>query len=285
MTALTDMTRREWRSTDIDRPLRNAIDARFAGLMSEYLDDAETTDEDRSFVRALQVRMDVMRIMGPADRGEANVDRALAGIRDLHVNYRHPDAVQCATWIQKDPERVGASVQQLRSFFESMLDDEDETMRNLATVALDPTAFDREPFVFEAPTMDGEPFDIEDLRGKVVLVDHWDTDCASCIAAFPTLHDIYLEYKDQGFEVVSIAYDGGSEEKSVRRIKDSLGLSWITLNGEGKWNSVAARYLYTGYPQYMLLDREGRVVAGSEELRPIAGLGDYLDEMLRSPDE
>ena len=119
-----------------------------------------------------------------------------------------------------------------------------------------------------------------DYSGNIVLIDHWDTNCAPCIAAFPSIHETYLKYNDQGFEVLSIAYDGESQKKAVERIKDRMGLTWTTLNGEGLWPAVAAKYGYPGYPQYMLLDREGRWVAGTAEMGNGANLEALLEELL-----
>ena len=132
----------------------------------------------------------------------------------------------------------------------------------------------------EAPTMSGAPFDTEDLEGKIVLLDHWDTQCAPCIAAMPSIHETYLEYKDRGFEVVSIAYDGESRRNAVDRYKHEMGLTWTTLNGEGLWGGVSVKYGLTGFPSYMLLDREGRFVAGNDELRDVSKLPEILDEVL-----
>ena len=132
----------------------------------------------------------------------------------------------------------------------------------------------------QAPTSDGEPFDTRDLEGKIVLIDHWDTQCAPCIAAMPSLHETYLKYKNRGFEVVSIAYDGESRRRAVDRYKKEMGLTWTTLNGEGLWGGISVKYGLSGFPSYMLLDREGRFVAGNDQLRDVSNLPRILDEML-----
>lgn len=132
----------------------------------------------------------------------------------------------------------------------------------------------------QLPDLDGDVFDTDSLGGKLVLVDHWDTNCGACIAAMPLIHDVYLQYKNLGFEVVSIAYDAETNRRSVERYKDEMGLTWTTLNGEGKWPVIAARYGYSGYPQYMLLDRQRRYVAGTAEMGNGANLEALLDALL-----
>ena len=264
----------------IDTGSRTAMDTKLKARIEEYLAHADTEPDERSYFRLLEVRRSVVRLMRRTDQTDENIEQTFDDIRDLHVNFHHPDAVQFITWIQSNPARYGVSTLQLRAFFESITDDAHGDMRNLVRVALDPTAFEKGPFEFAAQTLDGEAFDIKSLRGRIVLVDHWTTSCGACIAAFPLIHEIYLRYKDRGFEVVSIAYDGTSAERQIRRIKDEMGLTWTTIDGEGLWNSVASRYLYTSYPQYMLLDRSGVVAFDTEDIDLGRNLENLLNTML-----
>lgn len=81
------------------------------------------------------------------------------------------------------------------------------------------------PVNVEAKTFDGDRFETRSLADNIVLVDHWDTNCAPCIAAMPVLHEVYERYKERGVEVVSIAYDGSSQRSRVHRIKEESGLT------------------------------------------------------------
>ena len=156
----------------------------------------------------------------------------------------------------------------------------DDVLRNAAVAVSDRVDLEQGvPVAVQAPTLDGAPFDTRDLLGKIVLVDHWDTNCAPCISAMPALHDTYLDYKDRGFEVVSIAYDGASRRRIVERYKSEMGLTWTTLNGEGLWGAVAAKYGLDGFPSYMLLNRDGEFVAGNDELRDVSNLPRILEEI------
>lgn len=54
-------------------------------------------------------------------------------------------------------------------------------------------------------TLEGKSIVLEDLRGKVVLVNFWATSCPGCIKEMPGMVETYKRYKDRGFEIVAVA--------------------------------------------------------------------------------
>ena len=54
-------------------------------------------------------------------------------------------------------------------------------------------------------TITGQKISMLDLKGKVVLINFWATDCPGCIKEMPDLIKTYNNYKDKGFEVISVA--------------------------------------------------------------------------------
>lgn len=54
-------------------------------------------------------------------------------------------------------------------------------------------------------TLDGKNISMDSLKGKVVLVNFWATDCPGCIKEMPQLIETYNQYKEKGFEVVAVA--------------------------------------------------------------------------------
>jgi thiol-disulfide isomerase/thioredoxin len=54
-------------------------------------------------------------------------------------------------------------------------------------------------------TITGQKISMADLKGKVVLVNFWATDCPSCVKEMPDLINTYNDYKAKGFEVISVA--------------------------------------------------------------------------------
>lgn len=54
-------------------------------------------------------------------------------------------------------------------------------------------------------TIEGKKISMSDLRGKVVLVNFWSTDCGVCVREMPELINTYNAYKAKGFEVIAVA--------------------------------------------------------------------------------
>ena len=160
----------------------------------------------------------------------------------------------------------GLTTDDSREFLRGFEVFEDNELNKAIEVALRRLELLGRPFEFAATYIDGNPFDMLTYRDKVVLVDHWATTCSSCIAAMPDLHELYLELKSQGFEVISIVYDGTSKRRRVDRVINELSLTWPTVDGEGQWQSVRDRYGYNGFPQYMLLNRKGELIADTADL-------------------
>lgn len=54
-------------------------------------------------------------------------------------------------------------------------------------------------------TLNGEKLSMSSLKGKIVLVNFWATDCPGCIKEMPDLINTYNQYKHKGFEVIAVA--------------------------------------------------------------------------------
>jgi peroxiredoxin len=54
-------------------------------------------------------------------------------------------------------------------------------------------------------TITGKKINMAELKGKVVLVNFWSTDCSVCVSEMPDLVNTYNTYRDKGFEVIAVA--------------------------------------------------------------------------------
>lgn len=133
------------------------------------------------------------------------------------------------------------------------------------------------PLELKHQTINGDDLDLAKLRGKVVLVDFWATSCSTCIARMPFIKQIYDKYKDQGFEVISAAYNPEIDKEKVLSIHEKIGADWpvIIVGGDAKsgyinpnslgqkiWNT----YGFTTVPQLLLLDKDGKLIMHNDLL-------------------
>lgn len=44
-----------------------------------------------------------------------------------------------------------------------------------------------------------------DLKGKVVIVNFWATDCLACVTEMPALVNTYQQYQKKGLEIIAVA--------------------------------------------------------------------------------
>jgi tetratricopeptide (TPR) repeat protein len=60
---------------------------------------------------------------------------------------------------------------------------------------------------FAVTTLDGQRISLDDLQGKVVLLDFWATWCAPCRAALPHVQQIVKKFQGRPFVVLSVSVD------------------------------------------------------------------------------
>jgi thiol-disulfide isomerase/thioredoxin len=117
--------------------------------------------------------------------------------------------------------------------------------------------------VIQGKTLTSAPFDLAALRGKVVLVLFWSTDCAVCRDKMPELRANAQGWHGKPFELVSISFD--------RREQDALDYEKLVTAMVPAGQRFAA--LWSGNPAYKgnavrpaqlptawLLDKSGKLV-------------------------
>lgn len=111
-----------------------------------------------------------------------------------------------------------------------------------------------------ADTLRRTHVDLEDLQGKIVLLQFWASWCATCVDEMPELRALYEAHAEDGFEIVGVSLD--ENPRDARRTIAEFGLPWPQIcDGLGKQSPVARSYDVKGTPRYVLIDRDGLVSA------------------------
>ena len=109
---------------------------------------------------------------------------------------------------------------------------------------------------FDLQKIDGTPFRLKDMRGKILILDFWATWCGPCIRSIPTLIDVSKEYKDAGVELVLVNLE--EPEKRVRPFLERFKtIPTVVLDTDG---SVSKQYAVSAIPHTVLIDRDGGIV-------------------------
>jgi cytochrome c biogenesis protein CcdA/thiol-disulfide isomerase/thioredoxin len=106
-----------------------------------------------------------------------------------------------------------------------------------------------------------EPLSLEELKGKVVMLDFITYSCINCIRTIPYLNAWYEEYSDEGLVIIGIHTPEFEFEKNpdnvAKALKD-LGIEFPVVqdNNYETWRAYDNHY----WPRKYLIDHERRVV-------------------------
>ena len=129
-----------------------------------------------------------------------------------------------------------------------------------------------QPFEFSFPDLDGRMVSNTDQRfqGKALVVDVFGTWCPTCHDAAPALVDLYQRFRNQGLEVLGIAYEVSDDSTVtnplIRRFRDKFSIPYPLLRGGINVVEATAATLpqlsgFSAYPTTVFIGRDGRVKA------------------------
>lgn len=115
---------------------------------------------------------------------------------------------------------------------------------------------------FTLTDLQGKTWHLQDMKGKVVLVNFWATWCPPCRKEMPDLNALYNKFKDQGFVVLAISDE---ESAKVTPYIAEHKVSYPVMLDPGR--KVNDAFIVEGIPKSFVYDRSGKMVAQSIDMR------------------
>jgi len=105
------------------------------------------------------------------------------------------------------------------------------------------------------------PLSMQELRGKVVMVNFWTYGCYNCVNTLPHVTKLHAKYKDKGLVIVGVHTPEFAFEKSLSNVQAALkrhGIAYPVAqdNDSATWNAYRNQY----WPAQYIVDQTGRIV-------------------------
>lgn len=101
----------------------------------------------------------------------------------------------------------------------------------------------------------GREVHLSDLRGRVVLVNFWFTNCPPCVAEVPSLERLALLQKNKDFTLLAVSVD--EDWATVRRFFTQGSPLTVLLDSE---KTIPPLYGTEKFPESFIIDRDGKIL-------------------------
>jgi thiol-disulfide isomerase/thioredoxin len=108
---------------------------------------------------------------------------------------------------------------------------------------------------FALTTIDGKRVSLDDLQGKVVLLDFWATWCGPCREALPRMQKIVKSFQGKPLVVLSVSID--TDENAWKKFVGQNEMTWLQSRDEGFNGTLANLFGVHAIPHTFTIDADG----------------------------
>ena len=108
-------------------------------------------------------------------------------------------------------------------------------------------------------SIEGERISTADLRGRVVLVNFWATDCAVCLKEMPQLVETYKKHRARGFELIAVAMRHDPPNYVLSYVSKNALPFKVALDPMGVLAKAFDDVMLT--PTTIVIDKRGNIVS------------------------
>jgi len=129
---------------------------------------------------------------------------------------------------------------------------------------------------FRMVTTDGQELELDDMNGKVVLLDFWATWCGPCKETLPEVARIAKQYaNDPMLVVISVSQD--RDENAWKTFVQKNNMTWPQYRDAN--NELGTAYGVSSIPRFFSIDPNG--ILKSEQIGSNANVGGMVADLLK----
>ena len=125
----------------------------------------------------------------------------------------------------------------------------------------------------------GEKLATAGLRGRVVVVNFWATDCAICVKEMPEMARTYERYRERGLEFVAVAMRHDPPSRVADYAESNRLPFKVALDLTGELAAAFGSVRFT--PTTFVIDRRGKIVARIQGEPDFAKFNALIEEKLK----
>ena len=148
-----------------------------------------------------------------------------------------------------------AAKAQFERFIKMRPEDDLDRQRALRYIAQPELARARMAPPFVVTTLDGRRVSMDDLKGKVVLLDFWATWCGPCREALPHMQKIAKKFEGEPLVVLSVSLD--QDEQKWKEFIAKNGMTWPQYFDGGFTGPVSRMFAVDAIPHTFTIDADG----------------------------
>jgi thiol-disulfide isomerase/thioredoxin len=108
---------------------------------------------------------------------------------------------------------------------------------------------------FEVTALDGQKVSMDDLQGRVVLLDCWATGCGPCREALPHIRDVAKKFQGQPLVILSVSLD--ADEQKWKDFIAKNDMTWLQYRDGGFTGPIARMFEVNAIPHTFTIDSDG----------------------------
>jgi thiol-disulfide isomerase/thioredoxin len=110
---------------------------------------------------------------------------------------------------------------------------------------------------FTVTALDGSKFTLDEMNGKVVLIDFWATWCGPCNEELPHMRKIAKEFAGQPLVIISVSWD--ADEAKWKEFLTKNEMTWVQYRDAD--HALSKKFGVEAIPHYFTIDSDGVLTA------------------------